>query len=680
MIAVSETYNPYTTIRDVDMVVTFDAVSPTAASLATYSATDQQSISNLNQLNTREFVDVNYATCEDNLTKLDGTWHYLDTVITTQHIGWWTNILSDEFGLFETFPKFTATLSEEESVVGFTLHFASSNPVTECIVTTYAGNAEIYKETFTSDTATMMIDLPVSGFDKVDVEVVKTAEPYRRVKLSNFVFGITKRWNRNSILSASISEEADITGETLPINELIVEFDNSTGEFDLFGDTKSYVYKTASRIANISATDSNEIANLNQLRDDTTKGYNYATCENSLVELKGEYHYLPPASIPSSYQIGYINNTLSNLQYEYTTVPQVIYTWTKAINSSGLRLYFGEKNFATSITAEAYINDNLIDSTTIDNTEAMTEFEFAVNGYDKLVLTFNSSVEAYRFIKLYEIQILKYADSWGSYLTKNQHMEAFFVINGEQVAMGKSYLFDSLEQTNGGLTAKITAKDYVDHFDVQKFVGSHGTTTLGAAISGILTDTGITAEYYPSTLANTTVSKSAPKDTTKRAAIHYFSQAACATCTLNREGKLKIKSFDVSAYSDTLTLDVMYDEDVTKMSDYINMIRLTVSDEYTDPATEHTYWGGSGLYYREMENDCVYTGNGQTVANWLLQQASRRVYFEVKTRGNPALELGDTVRIITRDGTAYLAVVYSQEFEYDGGLSCTLKAVVGAAS
>ena len=330
--------------------------------------------------------------------------------------------------------------------------------------------------------------------------------------------------------------------------------------------------------------------------------------------------------------------------------------------------------------AEAYIDNSLIDSIDIDNTEAMTEFEFAVSGYNKLVLTFNSSAEAYRFIKLHEIQILKYADSWGSYLTKNQHMEAFFVINGEQVAMGKSYLFDSLEQTNGGLTAKITAKDYVDHFDVQKYVGAHGTTKLSTVISSILTDTGITAEYGSTAIANTTVSKSAPKDTTKRAAIHYFSQAACATCTLNREGKLKIKPFDVSAYSDTLALDVMYDEDVAKMSDYVNMIRLTVSDEYTDPATEHTYWGGSGLYYREIENDCVYTGNGQTVANWLLQKASRRVYFEVKTRGNPALELGDTVRIITRDGTAYLAVVYSQEFVYNGGLSCTLKAVVGAAS
>ena len=314
MIAVPQTYNPYTTIRDVDMVVTFDAISPTAANRATYSATNQQSITNLNQINTREFADVNYATCEDGLTKLDGTWHYLDAVVTTQHIGWWTNILSDAYGVFSTPPKFTATLSQPDDVVGFTLHFASSNPVKRCLVTTYNGNDEIYSEEFTSDNASIIIDLPASDFDKVDVEILETLEPYRRVKLSNFVFGITKRWTRDNILSASVSEEADITGNTLPINELTVEFDNSNGDFDLIGETKTYVYKTASNTATISATDKNEIANLNQLRDNVTQGYNYATCENSLVELKGEHHYLPPISL-MNYQIGYVNNTLSNTSY-----------------------------------------------------------------------------------------------------------------------------------------------------------------------------------------------------------------------------------------------------------------------------------------------------------------------------------------------------------------------------
>lgn len=677
MIAVSPTYNPYTTIRDVDMIVMFDAVSDTATSHATYLATDKQSITNLNQINTREFVDVNYATCEDGLTKLDGTWHYLDTVITTQHIGWWTNIVSDAYGVFTTAPKFTATLSEEDSVVGFTCHFASSNPVKKCLVTTYTGNTEIYSEEFESDNATMMIDLPVSGFDKVEVAILETAEPYRRVKLSNFVFGITKRWTRDNILSASITEEADISGNTLPINELTVEFDNSDGEFDLIGDTKTYVYKTASNTATITATDKHEVANLNQLRDDVTKGFNYATCENSFVELRGTYSYLPPATISNSYQIGYVNNTLSNTSYQYSTTPQVTYTWPKTVSSSGLRLYFGERNFATSITAQAYLNSTLIDSVTITNDEPVVEFEFAVSGYNKIVLTFNSNVAAYRFIKLHEVQILKYADSWYSYLNKNQKLKALFVINGEEVNMGKAYLFDSLEQTNGGLSAKIVAKDYVNQLNNQKYVGSndrpHGSGIL-TLLNNMLDGSGVTVDCE----ANYAVCNTTPKDTTKRAAIHYFAQAVRRTCTLDRNNVLKIRKFDPSTYVDTITMDMMYSKDIIRTSDYVNMIRLTVKNGYVDPETQDIYYGGSGLYYREIENDCIYDtyDGGQNVANWLLQQAERRIYFDIKTRGNPAIELGDTVRIVTEEGTAYIAVVYSQEFEYNGGLSCRMKAVV----
>ena len=48
MIAVSQTYNPYTIVRDVDMVVTLDAINESAANYATYSATYKQSITNLN--------------------------------------------------------------------------------------------------------------------------------------------------------------------------------------------------------------------------------------------------------------------------------------------------------------------------------------------------------------------------------------------------------------------------------------------------------------------------------------------------------------------------------------------------------------------------------------------------------------------------------------------------------
>ena len=274
---------------------------------------------------------------------------------------------------------------------------------------------------------------------------------------------------------------------------------------------------------------------------------------------------------------------------------------------------------------------------------------------------------------------MRYADSWYSHLNKNQKLQACFVINGETVSMGKAYMFDKLEQTNGGLSAKLTAKDYVRQLNEQAYDGANDTATLDWLVGDILTGTGVTTKYKSgSILPYVTVNRNTPKDTTKRAAIHYVCQAGDATCTINRDGELYITPFDIANYVDTITPNEVYSNDIIRMDDYVNMIRLTVKNEYVDPETQDVYFGGSGLYYREIQNNCVYVGNGQTVANWLLQQYERRTYFEMKTRGNPAVELGDTVRIIDKNGTAYLAVVYAQEFVYGkgGGLYCNMKAVM----
>lgn len=678
MIQVSETYNPYTTVRDVDVIVTLEAISETAAGNATYSVNDYEPISKLSQLNTGEKPSGKYATCEKNLVMLDGTWDYLPDTLTNEKIGWWSALSSGADGKFVLNPTLTATLSQDDSCVGFTIFTDTTNIIDEFKIKTYNGDTEIYTELFDGGSSTLIADLPVTNFDKIVFEVTKTREPHRRVKVLGFRFGIIKKWDRDSITNASITEEADICGETLPINELEFEVDNSNGEFDLLGDTKKFVYKEAMKNATLSADNVGVLTNLDNLVNSKTNIFKYATCEDNLVMLDGTWDYLPDTSL-NDYEIGVISQELSGEGGVFESPPSVTYSLDEDISISGLRFYFGDDNYATSITVSAYANDILVDSETFTNNEPIAEFDFAVSAINKIVFDFDSVCKQNRYLKISELQILKYADSWISYLTKDKKIKAEMVVNGETISVGEAYRFDSLEQTNGGLTAKITAKDYVDKLDNQTYTnGMHGTTTLNTALTSVLSGSGVDVEYYPSSLKNTIVSKAAPKDTTKRAATHYFAQASCATCFLNRQGNLEVKSFDVTPYVDTLTMNDMYDSNITRMGEYVNMIRLTVRDEYTDPETENTYFGGSGLYYREIENDCVNSSSGVDVANWILEQKSRRIYFEIESRGNPALELGDTIKIVARDGTAYLVVVYYQNFVFDRGLKCDIKAVVGA--
>lgn len=689
MISVSNNFNPYSTVRNVNLLVTFEAVSPTASNVATLSSSDKESISNLNQLigEGHEFL-AKYATCENGLVKLDGSWGFLPDTLTEEHIGWWSDSVSDENGEFTTPPKMTITLPNKDSCVGFMLYSSDVSYIKECLITTYNDQKKIYKEVFNSDNSILIADLPVKDFNKIEIEVIKTDMPYRRVKLLQFIFGIIKTWDRNQIVSASIDEEVDVMGETLPISELKVEFDNSTGEFDLFGETKEYEYQYEIDRMERAYWSCNEIANIDQVRDSIVSEYRYATCENGLIKLDGSWEFLPD-TLTDEQQIGYVNNELSDENCEFENVPKIEYTFIEYsagkrfynyLDISTVRFYFASTNYARSIKVTAYKDDLVLLEKTYQNESSIAEINIGVTDCNNIRFEFISVNEKNRFLKLTEIKFLHYADSWGDYLTKNQTLSAQIIMNGEVIPMGNRYLFHSLEQSKDGLTATITAKDSIILLDSRTYTkGGQGTSTLSTVLDNIITNTNINIEYIPQSLKNTMVSKTTPKDTSKRAAMHYFVQASKATCYLNRQGTVKVKALDVSTPVDTIDYNCIYEKSIANMSSYVDRIRLVVTDEYAESTEEGdnsvVYYGGTGRHYREIQNNCVYSANGTSVAEWLLKQASRRVYFEIEYRGNPAIELGDTIRIITSSRT-YLAVVYSQSFEYDGGLKVTLKAIV----
>lgn len=678
MIPVSETYNPYKQARHVGIEIMLDATESKALSGCTFTTNSQESISNLNQLKISDYEDIKYATCEDGFTMLDGTYTYMPDTLTNEHIGWWSTEISDENGDFQTYPTLTAQLNNTYDVVGFSLYSSKDNGIAECNISAYNENTLIYSETFTSENEILIADIPTSSFNKVVIEVTKSFKPYRRVKLLSFLFGIRKTWGKDEIVSARISEGASINSETLPINELVFEMYDPEHYFSNQHAERMYVYKKASRTAKVSTVNSGAITNINQIKDLKTDLYKYATCEDNYVMLDGTYEYLPDGNIPDNIQIGFISSELSGVDNSFENKPKITYKWRGSVSFAGLRLYFGADNYATNIKVSAYYNGGLVSSKHFTNSEDVAELRFSISKCDKLEFEFSTANKPYRYLKISDIQILRYTESWVDYLTKTQNISASLIIEGEKINVGSKYQFYDLEQSGEGLTATITAKDYIERLDRQNYThGQNGTTTLNTMLESVLTNTGIEINYGNSSLANTTVSRATPKDTSKRAAIHYLTQASKATCYLDRNRVLQVRQLNTgSTFLDIMNMDNIYNPDIFRMSDYVNMIRLSVPNPYIDPEPEPArYHGGSGYYYREIENSCVYTGNGQAVADWLLEQAKRRTYFEIETRGNPALEIGDTIQVELEDGTVYLAVIFEQTFEYNGGLKGTVKAV-----
>jgi hypothetical protein len=135
---------------------------------------------------------------------------------------------------------------------------------------------------------------------------------------------------------------------------------------------------------------------------------------------------------------------------------------------------------------------------------------------------------------------------------------------------------------------------------------------------------------------------------------------------------LQIRPLDVSETADDeLNPDNMYSMGGVGVSEPVDCVELTVYNEYAE--TETLYTSGAGRRVKAVENPCAH--NGQEVADWILAQCNRRIRYDKQNRGNPAVEIGDTLKIHDAYSENRNAVVIGQDINFDGGLSAKTKAV-----
>jgi hypothetical protein len=81
-----------------------------------------------------------------------------------------------------------------------------------------------------------------------------------------------------------------------------------------------------------------------------------------------------------------------------------------------------------------------------------------------------------------------------------------------------------------------------------------------------------------------------------------------------------------------------------------------------------TYTAGSGRNRMTVSNPCVAPAAGADVAAWMLSTANRRKRYYVRNRCDPAVDIGDTIRIHDIYKHIGAATVTSYEITYNGGL------------
>lgn len=280
----------------------------------------------------------------------------------------------------------------------------------------------------------------------------------------------------------------------------------------------------------------------------------------------------------------------------------------------------------------------------------------------QLVFSFDNKEKAYNLLN---------PSGLYSYLQEGQEITAEIIIDGESVDMGK-FAFTSAKASNNAVTASITASDVVYALDTDPFTGgSNTTTTLSAAVGAVLS--GLDIETNFNGYGNTSVVLAIPVGTSKREALRYLAQAAACSVWVDRDDVMQFNQMNGGESVSALTGDDLYDFDGITVTEVLDKVILTVKNDFADTQTEYT--AGTGRNIRQVSNPCVAPENGASVASWLLTQYNRRKQYNVKNRGDLAVEIGDTINIEDAYKQNGNAVVTGIDIEYSGGVSTTTAAI-----
>jgi hypothetical protein len=462
------------------------------------------------------------------------------------------------------------------------------------------------------------------------------------------------------------------------------------------------------------------VSQLEQLTDMVDEmGGKYVTLEPDSWALDGTYEIMP-ADV-AGIQTGWWSDVLSGADGAFAVPPYLSFEFGgAAISTIGFTLAFDgiTDNYATSIRVTCYALDGttIIAQETHENNDAMCVLDMPVQNYYSVKFEFLATSKPYRRIRLCEClfgivqrfnrhslesaDLVYAADPLAeafpsrqlvfnfnnidkkynlinpsglyAYLQEGQDIYAHAVINGEAVDMG-TFEFTRAEGRDDDIIGQIVANDYVlSALDSALFAGGSNTTaTLQNAVNAVLAGTGIATSLATPSY---TVSMAIPPETTKREAIRLLAQAAMCSVWVDRDGVLQIRPLTVAEIEDDeLNADRMASLGGIRVSEPVQTVRLIVRNVFTEAEAE--YIAGAGTKEKTYENPCVAAANGQAVANWLLAQNNKRVRYDKPNRGNPAVEIGDALKIYDAYGENRNAVVTEQHITFDGGLSAKTKAV-----
>ena len=200
----------------------------------------KQSFSNANKLyNEVKDIDLTYISCEPNRVKLNNKFCFIfdkNKTNSNENIAYWSKEISNYEGFFISNPKLTIIMNQEIDFSELTLYF--QEVCSFFTVFYYYNDSLIEKRNIVNNkylvvTTNGVNTLTNLKFNKIEIEFIKTIEPFRYIKLNEIDFGSVNKFSSNQILDFNIIDELSIDGSELSSNSLNLTLKNENGEFDI---------------------------------------------------------------------------------------------------------------------------------------------------------------------------------------------------------------------------------------------------------------------------------------------------------------------------------------------------------------------------------------------------------------------------------------------------------------
>lgn len=250
----SARWAPYVAERQVGAMIEFELIDVDAAKVAS-AAASVEGVAFTDIAQTHDEITQNslkIATLEDNLWCLDGSWQLPKKNGINGETGWWSEKVSGVWGSFSNSiwssdgPLLTFTFSEPQSSDGFTIVFdTKANEVAAAFkIKTYSADGTLINTASVSGNSEtiVIVDCPSLNYSKMTVEFTRTAKPYRRVRVTEVVFGYLQQFDKSKIVNMQVDFEGSMAMSNLASGKIAVTIDNSDKAYNVLNPEGVYKF------------------------------------------------------------------------------------------------------------------------------------------------------------------------------------------------------------------------------------------------------------------------------------------------------------------------------------------------------------------------------------------------------------------------------------------------------